>query len=348
MGVTPRLGESAQQRIEWVDTAKGIAIIGVVLYHAVLFLNSVGIAGRWEVVTAALDTLRMPLFFLASGLFAQKILHQSFSQLARKRLLLFIYLYVLWSAVRLAVFQFGTWTLHGDAGDWREFVLAFVWPSGGLWFLYGLTIYSILVWATRKLPVAAVLAGSALVSLVFTCDLVNTGNVGWDKIGSYIFWFMLAVHVGPAINAAVISARRWQLAAVLAIYIAALVLVSAFELPGERFTNAPVSILAVSAGVGLSYTLSKWKAAGFLHRLGRVTLPVYLVHYFPIALFAGWIFTNDAVRASIAPLNPVMPLLLSAAAIAISLLVWWLLRRIPGIYTLPVDLETRKLTRTPQ
>jgi uncharacterized membrane protein YcfT len=298
------------------------------------------------VVTQALDTLRMPLFFLASGLFAQKILRQSFPQLARKRLALFLYLYVLWSAVRLVVFQFGVWTLGGDAGDWREFAVALVWPSGGLWFLYGLTIYSVLVWLTRKAPVAYVLAGSALVSLVFTCDLVNTGNIGWDKIGSYLFWFMLAVHFGPVINTVVVRARQWQIAAVVVIYLAALVVVSAFELPGERFINAPVSILAVSAGVGISSTLSRWRAAGFLTRLGRVTLPVYLVHYLPIALFTGWVSTSTPVRDLIAPVNPVLPILLSAAAIAISLLLWVLLRRIPGIYTLPFHPTRPRRSRT--
>jgi uncharacterized membrane protein YcfT len=240
--------------------------------------------------------------------------------------------------VRLVVFQFGTWTLDGDAGDWREFALALVWPTGGLWFLYALALYSLLAWATRRMPVALVLAGAALVSLVFTCHIVVTGNTGWDKTGSYVFWFLLAVHFGRAINLAVIRARGSQIAVVTAVYLAASVALAVVELPGERFTNAPMTVLALGAGVGVSFALSRWRPAGFLRRLGRVTLPVYLVHYFPIALFAGWVSTSATLRQLVTPLSEVLPVLLSGAAVGVSLLVWILLRRIPGIYSLPVDL----------
>lgn len=90
----------------WVDTAKGIAIILVVLFHAIIFSDRVGLAWLWPVPAGILDTFRMPLFFFAAGLFASKALGMSFADLTRTRLLRLVWLYVLWSFIWAVVFTF--------------------------------------------------------------------------------------------------------------------------------------------------------------------------------------------------------------------------------------------------
>lgn len=60
-------------RLGWVDAAKAISIVLVVLTHAQVELAFIGVSAVWS--DAAVDvfaTMRMPLFFAASGLFATK------------------------------------------------------------------------------------------------------------------------------------------------------------------------------------------------------------------------------------------------------------------------------------
>ena len=62
-------------RVGWPDVAKGVCIILVVLWHVVT-KHAIAVAGAgpvtdaWATLNAQLLPLRMPLFFLISGMFA--------------------------------------------------------------------------------------------------------------------------------------------------------------------------------------------------------------------------------------------------------------------------------------
>src|SRR5699024_708546 len=58
-------------RVEWADTAKGLSIIGVCLMHIVTAVPD-GTSTPLGLLSSFLDPLRMPLFFLVSGLFAHR------------------------------------------------------------------------------------------------------------------------------------------------------------------------------------------------------------------------------------------------------------------------------------
>ena len=53
----------AKQRIEWIDTAKCICIILVILGHVFQFF------GTSNLINDIFSTFRMPLYFILSGLF---------------------------------------------------------------------------------------------------------------------------------------------------------------------------------------------------------------------------------------------------------------------------------------
>lgn len=91
-------------RERWVDIAKGIAIVLVVFYHAVMFTAELGIANPWDRINTALDTFRMPLFFFMSGLMATRAVQLSYSLLFRRRMLRLLYLYVLWCTAQWLFF----------------------------------------------------------------------------------------------------------------------------------------------------------------------------------------------------------------------------------------------------
>ena len=92
-------------RIDWVDAAKGMSILLVVLHHVVILSEPHGLVpGPVSALNTALASLRMPLFFLASGLFAAAPLAASWRTLLHKRVAFFLYLFVLWTLLQSVVF----------------------------------------------------------------------------------------------------------------------------------------------------------------------------------------------------------------------------------------------------
>lgn len=281
-----------------------------------------------------LETFRMPLFFFAAGVLAAKILTQSFAQLWRVRLSLFLYLYVLWSVVRWVFFQFVPTTLGPEVsnpGSWRELLTIFIWPSSSLWFIYALAIFSTFIWVTRNLPHWVPIALSAVVSLAFTSGWVSTGNDSWDRMGMYVVFFVGAVFVRKITMQFADGLTVWRALGVIAVY---LVGVAAFvtvlpHAPGARLI---VSALGVLAGVALATLLvrtGRWFA--WVSYLGTRTLPIYLVHYMPVAGIAALLATiaTPPMGGSVA-----VPIL-AAIAICISLLVYAALGRVHGVFDLP-------------
>ncbi|HXV92629.1 MAG TPA: acyltransferase family protein, partial [Pseudonocardia sp.] len=137
---------STGRRLEWVDAAKGIAILLVVAHHAVMFLEATGHApGPVVVVNTALASLRMPLFFLASGLFAAGPLAAPWRTLLHRRVAFFLYLYALWTLIRFVFFSVVPQTVNPDeTSSLAVLALALVVPGPGMWFLYALAVFSVL------------------------------------------------------------------------------------------------------------------------------------------------------------------------------------------------------------
>ncbi|WP_052317261.1 acyltransferase family protein [Corynebacterium terpenotabidum] len=88
-------------RVGWVDAAKGLCILLVVAGHAIISLNGHGYAtGVWEDINLIIGPVRMPLFFLLSGLFAAKALTESWRRFADRRIWVMLWLLVLWVPIR--------------------------------------------------------------------------------------------------------------------------------------------------------------------------------------------------------------------------------------------------------
>src|SRR5260370_16522123 len=63
-------------RIDWVDYAKGICIVMVVMMHSVLGVEAAaGQTGFMHLLVAFAKPFRMPDFFLISGLFLSVVIH---------------------------------------------------------------------------------------------------------------------------------------------------------------------------------------------------------------------------------------------------------------------------------
>src|SRR5271168_2439708 len=88
---------AAGGRVDWVDYAKGICIVMVVMMHSVLGVEAAsGQTGFMHVLVAFAKPFRMPDFFLISGLFLSLVIGRDWRLYLDRKVVHFAYFYVLW------------------------------------------------------------------------------------------------------------------------------------------------------------------------------------------------------------------------------------------------------------
>src|ERR671918_487758 len=130
-----QLTEIPSGRVAWVDYAKGICIVMVVMMHSTL---GVGIAAGGEgflhYLVAFAKPFRMPDFFLISGLFLARVIDRDWRTYLDRKVVHFAYFYVLWVTVQFA-FKAPAFALeHGLANVAGMYLFSFIEPFGTLWF----------------------------------------------------------------------------------------------------------------------------------------------------------------------------------------------------------------------
>ena len=124
-------------RLGWVDIAKGICIVLVVLMHATHGVEKA--IGQPTLIDPFIEwarPFRLPDFFLISGLFLAARINKPWRTFLDGKVLHFAYFYLLWTHILIALKAPG---LIGDSGVAGLFDLyaSIVWrPFGPLWFLY--------------------------------------------------------------------------------------------------------------------------------------------------------------------------------------------------------------------
>lgn len=128
-------------REQWVDYAKGIGIILVVIGHVNRGLDSAGISISepfFKVFDSIIYTFHMPLFFFLSGLFfISSIQKNGKPAFIKKKIATIAYPYVIWSIIQGSI----AILLSNFTNKKTDFisVLSFPYhPIGQFWFLYAL------------------------------------------------------------------------------------------------------------------------------------------------------------------------------------------------------------------
>lgn len=146
--VTGQTPLPVQKRLEWVDYARGIAILLVVYRHSLVGLKRAGteVSGGLYAVQEFLYNVRMPVFFVLSGIFlAGSLLKYPPQTVARKKAATLLYPYILWSVFLISL----QWLLSDftnssrTAGDYLYIILQ---PRelDHMWYLLALFNTSIL------------------------------------------------------------------------------------------------------------------------------------------------------------------------------------------------------------
>ena len=129
-------------RLDWVDAAKGISIILVVMMHSAYSVGAdTGSTGYLHYIIGWATPFRMPEFFLISGLFLSQVIGRDWLRFADRRAVHYLYFYALWAVLQLVVkvgIGMGDPLLALNYMAW-----AIVEPYGVLWFIYMLAAFSL-------------------------------------------------------------------------------------------------------------------------------------------------------------------------------------------------------------
>src|SRR6202162_2519683 len=141
-------------RIDWVDYAKGFCIIMVVMMHATLGGEAqAGREGFMHALVAFAKPFRMPDFFLISGLFLSLVIGRDWRTYLDRKVVHFVYFYLLWTAIQFAAKAPIFVHEHGVLGVAWLYLETFWEPFGTLWFIYLLPIFFVAAKLARSLRV---------------------------------------------------------------------------------------------------------------------------------------------------------------------------------------------------
>ena len=309
-----------EQRVAWVDYAKGFCIIMVVMMHSTLGVEkAAGGEGWMHAVVEFARPFRMPDFFLISGLFLARVIDRDWRTYLDKKVVHFAYFYVLWLTIQFAFKAPGIASESGAIGVVEAYLFAFIEPFGTIWFIYLLPIFFVVAKATRQVPWWIVwLIGAVLETLP-----ISTGFVIVDEFASRFVYFYTGYVFAPQVFrlAEAVIRHGWAAAGLLAAWAvleAAAVFSGAADLPGMSLL---LGLIGAAAVVAISALLSKsgWMAP--VRYCGRNSIVIYLAFFLPMA----------ASRTALLKLGLIddigtMSLIVTACGVVLPLVFHWLVK----------------------
>ena len=175
---------AAGGRVDWVDYAKGICIVMVVMMHSVLGVElAAGQTGFMHVLVAFAKPFRMPDFFLISGLFLPLVIGRDWRTYLDRKVVHFAYFYVLWVTIQFGFKapSFAAETSWSHAG--YLYLESFIEPFGTLWFIYLLPIFFAVTKLTRNITPSAIWAVAAALQMAHVVT-------GWTVIDEFCARFV--------------------------------------------------------------------------------------------------------------------------------------------------------------
>ena len=269
-------------RIDWVDYAKGICIVMVVMMHSVLGVElATGENGFMHVAVMFAKPFRMPDFFLISGLFLTLVIDRDWRTYLDRKVVHFAYFYVLWVTIQFGFKAPGFAAEHGWAHVGYEYLLSFIEPFGTLWFIYLLPIFFVVIKLTRRAPAILIFGIAVLLESVH----ITTGWTAIDEFcarfvyiysgyifADYVFALSDRARAHPAL--ALIGLAAW------AIVNGGLVASGVSELP---IISLALGLAGACAIVTMGTLLARMQWLNFLRFCGEHSIVIYLAFFLPMA-----------------------------------------------------------------
>ena len=270
-------------RIIWIDYAKGLGIFLVVLGHTLRGLHSSQIivdSPAFRFIDSWIYGFHMPLFFLLSGLFAERQVERSPGVFLQDKLATLAYPYFVWSILQsLVQFAVSRYTNHAAKLDDLAGILFN--PIMQFWFLYVLFLIGLAYYFLRRCGLRPLGVMAAFV--------VFWSSRKWVSLGQ---WWPLSVAANNgiyyALGAVINRDEGTMIGLERAPAMALAVIVSlgyggvtawAFRPQEQMLLMAlAVTICGIAASVALAILLSRASGFDFVRVLGIYSLEIYVAH----------------------------------------------------------------------
>lgn len=292
------------QRIDWIDSAKGIGIVLVVIGHTLGGLIDSSLGNGLVVPREAfflIYTFHMPLFFLLSGLLVSKRVARGTSKFLVGLGPGVVWPYFLWSVIQFTTIYLLGSLVNNPIQHYWPVILSLPWNTvSQFWFLHALFWMHVL--AALLLPrigrEGLVFFALVLKSLMLIVALPVVMKLVFNNMLFYAFgvWLM------PAGVEALVVNRGRLVRIVLLPVLAALVVAAtlqalprfAADLPlltaaspeianlAWRFPAAAAAVLGTFAVIGVASAFNR-PITGALAFLGRMSMPIFVLHVLFIA-----------------------------------------------------------------
>lgn len=183
-------------RLGWVDIAKGISIVLVVMMHSAYGVGAeTSGVGFLHWIIAFATPFRMPEFFLLSGLFLSVVIGRDWARFADRRVVHYLYFYALWAVLQI-LFKVALVDTN-PIGALSAISWAVIEPYGVLWFIYMLAIVSAVskLLHTFKVPHWAALIGAAALQIA----PVATPSLAINEFAEYFVYFYAGYAFAPMV-----------------------------------------------------------------------------------------------------------------------------------------------------
>jgi uncharacterized membrane protein YcfT len=303
------------ERVDWVDYAKGICIVMVVMMHSTLGVEAAAGAKSWmHALVEFARPFRMPDFFLISGLFLARVIDRGWRRYLDRKVVHFLYFYALWVTIQFAFKAPGLAGELGATGVAGLYLLSYLEPFGTLWFIYLLPVFFVVTKLTRRVPPLLIF----LVGAGLEAAPIETGWTMIDEFASRFVYFFagywLAAHF-------FMLARFVQTHAALALgALAAWAIVDAFIVFAGHAHQPGISLALGFAGaaavIAAAALLARAGALDLLRHAGEHSIAVYLAFFLPMALTrtvllkAGLVSDLGTIALIVTAMGVVVPLLL--------------------------------------
>ena len=273
-------------RVQWIDAAKGLGIILVVVGHTLRGLESgnvLSFEGDFGQIDKAIYSFHMPLMFLLSGLFINRALPQSWLSYILKHTQRLIWPLILWTYIFFLCKIVAGGAANSPVG-WQNFPYVPLPPKEHFWFLWALFLCFIII---KVVDAFCTILKIQLVSWALVTLAALLFSVLWQSTGQYSPWMQQAfeylpyITVGMSLRILFVSNPLCTLTASIIGFCATLVT----PLGGiPALYNFGVAVSLSVAVISATAILSNYITCAWLVVIGRASMAIYLSHTIVSAL----------------------------------------------------------------
>lgn len=306
------------QRITWMDTTRGLAILAVISFHTASEIHGRGIVVPDAVLylNAVFAPIRIPLLIFLSGLLlpmaVEKGEHRYFSGKVRA----ILYPYLVWATINTVVVA----QLTGQSHLPKRIEVAIMSSPGYAWFLALLLTFYIMAWPLRSVPRIAVISISVVAMLCLPPGSPGLTNPAAFLVGFFFLGWWCGEN-GESFRRFLSSrAAMWiGLAGVAAMLVNATKLQMTFDHEPTMWPWAAVGALGMLLVLRFADRVCAAPILDPIRYVGRNSLRFYVVH-FPVLMVAAWVFAERQHMTNATHLIMIIGVVVLGVCMAVSLI----------------------------